>query len=178
MGARHADDRVAHSIHAQGAEQLGLFAPHDVRRLAVSLRDSREDADVAILSRNYYGMLQDRRERRRRVDISGFNPSLPGAGHAADDNGQLMRGADGLQVRLQHGRKAELARRHHALVAAPLAEDVAGPVDQPKTKTARAPIDRDICSLFHFKSVPMLSAPLRHRITPIRQATKLPCPSD
>jgi len=33
-------------------------------------------------------------------------------------------------------------------------EDVASPVDEPKPKTARAPIDRDVCSLFHFKSVP------------------------
>ena len=31
---------------------------------------------------------EDRCERRRRVDISGFHPALPGAGHAADDNGQ------------------------------------------------------------------------------------------
>jgi hypothetical protein len=103
-------------------------------------------------------MLQDRCEQRRRIDVSGFNPALSGAGHAADDNGQPRRGADGLQMRLQHGREAKLACRDHALVAAPFREDVAGPIDQPKPKTARAPIDRDICSLFHFKPVPMLSA--------------------
>jgi hypothetical protein len=39
-------------------------------------------------------------------------------------------------------------------VAAPFPHDVAGPVDEPKSKTARAPIDRDICSLAHLKSVP------------------------
>ena len=50
--------------------------------------------------------------------------------------------------------EAKLACRHHALVAAPFPEDVAGPVDEPKPKTARAPIDRDICSLLHFNSVP------------------------
>ena len=117
---------------------------------AVALRNSWQDPDVAILSRNRDGMLQDGCERRRRVDVSGFNPSLSGTGHAADDDGQLMRGADGLQMRLQHGREAKLACRHHALVAAPFPEDVAGPVDEPKPKTARAPIDRDVCSLFHF----------------------------
>jgi hypothetical protein len=57
-------------------------------------------------------------------------------------------------------------------VAAPFAEDIASPVDQPKPETARAPIDRDVCSLAHFKSVPMLSAPWDNGITPIcRRAT-------
>ena len=157
MGARHADDRVARRVDTQRAEQLGLFAPHDVRRLAVALRYPWEDPDVTILSRNHDGVLEDRCELRRRVDISGFNPSLSGAGHAADDDGQLMRGAVGLQMRLQHGREANLARRHHALVAAPFPEDVASPVDEPKPKTARAPIDRDICSLFHFNPARMQS---------------------
>ena len=154
MGARHADDRIVSRVHTQGTEQLGFFTPHDIRRPGVSLCDPRKDADVTFLSRHRDGMLQDRCEPRRRVDISGFNPPLPGAGHAADDNGQPRRGADGFQMRLQHGREAKLACRHHALVAAPFPQQITGPVDEPKPKTARAPIDRDICSLAHCNSVP------------------------
>ena len=149
MGARHADDRIVSRVHAQGTEQLRFFTPHDIRRLGVSLCDSRKDADVTRLSRHRDGMLQDRCEPRRRVDISGFNPPLSRTGHAADDNGQPRRGADGFQMRLQHGREAKLACRRHALMAAPFREGVASPVDKPKPKTARTPIDRDVCSLFH-----------------------------
>ena len=172
MRAWHADDCISSRFHAQRTEQLRFFAPHDIRRLGVSLRDSREDADVSVLSRHRHRMLQDRFEPRRRVDISGFNPPASGTGHAADDNGQPRRGADGFQMRLQHGREAELACRHHAFVAAPFSQHVAGPVDVPKPETARTPVDRDIYSLAHFNSVPMPSAPWGHGITPVcRRAT-------
>ncbi len=150
MRAGHADDRFARGVHADRAEQLGFLASHDVWRFCVALRNPWQDADVAILPRHRNGMLQDGCERRRRLDISGFHPALTGAGHAADDNWQSGCSADRFQMRLQHGRKAGLARCHHAFVAASFPEYFAGPVHQPKPKAAGAPIDRDVGRLFHF----------------------------
>ena len=151
MSTRDADDRFTHRIYTQDAEQLGFFAPHHIRSFRVSLRDPWEYPDVTRLSRNRDGTLQDECEMRRRVDVSGLNPPLSGTRHAADHNRQVIRGADGIEMRLQHGCEAELARRHHALAAAPFREGVAGPVDEPKPKTARAPIDCGVFSLAHFK---------------------------
>jgi hypothetical protein len=91
----------------------------------------------------------------RRVDVSSFNPPLAGARHAADHNGQVIRGADGIQMRLQHGREAKLTRLHHAFLASSFLQDAASPVDEPKPKAARAPIDCDVCSWVHFKSALM-----------------------
>jgi hypothetical protein len=117
MGTRDADDRFTRRIYTQGTEQLGFFAPHDVRSLGVALRDPRKDPDVTRPSRNRDGTFQDRCEMGRRVDVSSFNPPLAGARHAADHNGQVIRGADGIQMRLQHGREAKLTCLHHAFLA-------------------------------------------------------------
>ena len=56
-------------------------------------------------------------------------------------------------MRLQRGREAELSCRHHAFLAASFLQDAASPVDEPKPKAARAPIDGGIFSLAHFKFV-------------------------
>src|SRR6266702_3151172 len=47
MGTRDADDHLARGSHAQGAKQLGFFAPHDIRSMTLPLRDPRKDPDVA-----------------------------------------------------------------------------------------------------------------------------------
>ena len=109
MGTRDADDRIIRRIYTQGTEQLGFFAPHDIRSLGVSLRNPRKDPDVTGLSGNRDGTLKDACEMRRRVDVSSLNPPLPGTRHAADHNRQVIRGANGIEMRLQHGREAELA---------------------------------------------------------------------
>jgi hypothetical protein len=118
MSTRNADNRFARRIYTQGAEQLGFFAPHNIRSFGVSLRNPRKDPDVTRLSRNRDGTLQDGCEMRRRVDVSSLNPALSGARHAADYNRQVIRGADGIEMRLQHGREAKLGCRHHAFLAA------------------------------------------------------------
>jgi len=155
MSTRDADNRFTHRTYTQGAEQLGFFAPHNIRSFGVSLRDPWKDPDVMRLSRNRDGTLQDECEMRRRVDVSGLNPPLSGTCHAADHNRQVIRGADGIEMRLQHGSEAKLGGRHHAFLAASFLQDAAGSVDEPKPKAARAPIDCGVFSLAHFKFVLM-----------------------
>jgi hypothetical protein len=155
VSTRDADNRFTRRIYTQGAEQLGFFAPHNIRSFGVSLRNPWEYPDVTRLSRNRDGTLQDECEMRRRVDVSSLNPSLPGTRHAADHNRQVICGADGIEMRLQHGREAKLGCRHHAFLAASFLQDAAGPVDEPKPKAARAPIDCGVFSLAHFTFVPM-----------------------
>jgi hypothetical protein len=48
-----------------------------------------------------------------------------------------------------------LTRRHHAFLAASFHQDAVSPVDEPKPKAARAPIDCGVVSLAHFKFIPM-----------------------
>src|SRR3981081_2729861 len=142
MGARDADNRFSHRIYTQGAEQLGFFAPHNIRSFGVSLRNPWEYPDVTRLSGNRDGTLQDECEMRRRVDVASLNPALSGTRHAADPNRQVIRGADGIEMRLQHGREAKLGCRHHAFLAASFLQDAASPVDEPKPKADRAPLER------------------------------------
>ena len=118
MSTRDADNHFTRRIYTQGAEQLGFFAPHNIRSFGVSLRNPWEYPDVTRPSRNRDGTLQDECEMRRRVNVSSLNPSLPGTRHAADHNRQVIRGADGIEMRLQHGREAKLSCRHHAFLAA------------------------------------------------------------
>jgi hypothetical protein len=90
---------------------------------------------------------------RRCVDVSGFNPSLAGTRHAADNHGQVIRSADGIEMRLEYGREAELGCRDHPFLAASLSQNAARSVDAPKPKAAGAPINRDVSSRVHIKSV-------------------------
>ena len=153
MSTRDADNRFTRRIYTQGAEQLGFFAPHHIRSSGVSLRDPWKYPNVTRLCRNWDGTLQDEREMCRRVDISSLNPPLAGTRHAADHNRQVARGANGIEMRLQHGREAKLGCRHHAFLAASFLQDATSLIDEPKPKAARAPIDRDVFSLVHFKFV-------------------------
>jgi hypothetical protein len=155
MSARDADNRFTRRIYTQGTEQLGFFAPHNIRSYGVSLRDPWKDPDFTRLSGNRDSTLQDECEMRRRVDVSSFNPPLARTRHAADHNRQVIRGADGIEMRLQHGREAKLSCRHHPFLAASFLQDTAGPVDEPKPKAARAPIDCGVFSVAHFKFVLM-----------------------
>jgi hypothetical protein len=82
-----------------------------------------------------------------------LQPILAGTRHAADNDRQVIRSADGIEMRLEYGREAELGCRHHSFLAAPLSQNTARSVDGPKPKAAGAPINRDVSSLVHFKSV-------------------------
>jgi hypothetical protein len=155
MGARDSDNRFTRRIYTDGAEQLGFFAPHHIRSFGVSLRNPREYPDVTRLSRNRDGTLQDQCEMRWCVDVASLNPSLSGTRHAADHNRQVIRGADGIEMRLQYGREAKPGCRHHAFLAASFLQHAASPVEEPKPKAARAPIDCGVFSLAHFKFVLM-----------------------
>jgi hypothetical protein len=61
--------------------------------------------------------------------------------------------ADGIEMRLEHGRETELGCRDHPFLAASLSHNAARLVDAPKPKAAGAPINRDVSSLAHFNSV-------------------------
>jgi hypothetical protein len=158
MGTRDADHPIACGIRAQGTEQLGFFAPHHIRSIGVPLRDPRQNPDVTSLSWNRNSAFQDGREMCRCVDVSGFNPSLAGTRHAADNDRQVIRSADGIEMRLEYSREAELACRHHSFLAASLSQDTARSVDAPKPKAAGAPINCDVSSHAHFKSVLMAAS--------------------
>jgi hypothetical protein len=157
MSTRDADNCFTRCIYTQGAEQLSFFAPHNIRSFGVSLRNPWEYPDVMSLSRNRDGTLQDECEMRRRVDVSSLNPPLPGTRHAADHNRQVIRGANVIEMRLQHGREAKPSCRHHAFLAASFLQDAASPVDEPKPKAARAPIDCGVFSSAHFMFVLMFN---------------------
>jgi len=73
-----------------------------------------------------------------RVDVSSLNPSLPGTRHAADHNRQVICGADGIEMRLQHGREAKLGCPPSCLPGCVVPLGRRRPVDEPKPKAARA----------------------------------------
>src|SRR3954452_10274375 len=158
MRAGHADQRFTGGIKPERAEQLRLLAAHHVRCFCIALRDTRQDADVAGFAGHARRLLQNSGEWRGRIDIPGLDPAGTRAGHAADEDRQMIGRLDCREMRLQHGGKAGLRGHQHAFIAAALSEHLAGAVDQPEPEAAGAPVHRDIGRFGHLNAYPRLTA--------------------
>jgi hypothetical protein len=118
--------------------RAGFFAAHHVRRVDIFLRNTGNDAHVAVYAGHGNGARQHIAERGGRLGIGRFDPALPRARHAADDRRQLCWRCEFRKMPFQHLGKTDACRSQHALVAAPFAEHRAAGVQQPDAHARRS----------------------------------------
>mgnify|MGYP007105605405 CR=1 FL=1 len=133
----------------RAAEQLRFLAAHHVRRMRIALRQSGQYADIARLAIEPDRAIGNCRKPGGHVDITRFDPALLGAGHAADDHGQVGAGPDLGQMLVEHVDKAGLARRRHAFAGPALRKNLIVLADQPEPETRRSPVHRDELRFSH-----------------------------
>ena len=156
-------------MQAGDAGKLRLLAAHDVGALAVALGDARNDADVASRARDGDRAGEDLVETRRRRHIGRFDPALARARHAAHHDRQRCGGAHRAEMLLENGAEAFARHGEQALVAAPLADDLAGRIESqarnrvvPQSTAAKAGSE-GIRGILHRRSWSARSACGRHR---------------
>ena len=141
VGSGQHQEALAQFEQRQRAEHLRFLAAHDVRHALLFATQAGHDGDAAGLHPGQ--VRRDVGEAGWASAVGRFQPTLPAAGHAADQ-GQGRPGAHPVAASsVEYGR--ELARRHieNAARQRPLFNRAAMAIEQRRPQGRGAPIQRD-----------------------------------